>query len=455
VSNEEICYISEDSFLHISNLISAISLRPLDEGEREDKHRMLSEYADWDVNAKLPHGVQDVKKHLKEVDNVPLLVSLYTDATKQSTCEMVQVFKDYHDTVLSAGLAHVSNNDDTFSYSDLAFSYDLSSKEDVNTESMNAMSDLHPNEISFVSKIASHSCVFHLSLGEKGLLNMNDIISKGRSARIAVKNAGIFCVSASISFALGIFISTLTALVSVPLIPGTAVLLYNFLIVPIITLSIAFTACDDKCMTIVPPKNDESITFGKGERRRMTEYFLLKAIVPAISSYVAYLISFGSIAIEFDTEVVSTLCNLDSTLKKSWTDITTCRALEDYVGSASLPASSLMVTELALCMIVQSISFLSGNAPVLSINPFKKNIVWVGMSLLSITILIFHLIAVLEDGILDAMPWYFYFLTCLIFPSLCLLVAELVKKRAKRFEERAEMLRRLQFETKLGMWSPK
>jgi hypothetical protein len=46
----------------------AISLRPLQSGE-EDPHRMVSNYADWDVNAKLPHGVDDVRKHLEEVDN--------------------------------------------------------------------------------------------------------------------------------------------------------------------------------------------------------------------------------------------------------------------------------------------------------------------------------------------------------------------------------------------------
>jgi hypothetical protein len=33
----------------------AISLRPLDEGEETDEHRMPSDYADWDVNARLPH----------------------------------------------------------------------------------------------------------------------------------------------------------------------------------------------------------------------------------------------------------------------------------------------------------------------------------------------------------------------------------------------------------------
>jgi hypothetical protein len=46
----------------------AISLRPLLEGE-EDPHRMVSPYGDWNKNAKLPHGVAAVRKHLEEVDN--------------------------------------------------------------------------------------------------------------------------------------------------------------------------------------------------------------------------------------------------------------------------------------------------------------------------------------------------------------------------------------------------
>lgn len=66
----------------------AISLRPLDDGEETDEHRMTSTYADWDVNARLPHGVADVKRHLKEVDNVPLLVSVFTDVTKHTTAEI-------------------------------------------------------------------------------------------------------------------------------------------------------------------------------------------------------------------------------------------------------------------------------------------------------------------------------------------------------------------------------
>lgn len=65
----------------------AISLRPLQKGT--DEFRMIG-YEDWDVNARLPHGVDDVKRHLKEVDNVPLLVSLYTDVTKKTAADMVR-----------------------------------------------------------------------------------------------------------------------------------------------------------------------------------------------------------------------------------------------------------------------------------------------------------------------------------------------------------------------------
>lgn len=45
----------------------AISLRPLEDGT-DDSFRMIG-YEDWDVNARLPHGVDDVKRHLEEVSN--------------------------------------------------------------------------------------------------------------------------------------------------------------------------------------------------------------------------------------------------------------------------------------------------------------------------------------------------------------------------------------------------
>jgi len=62
------------------------SLRELNDGE-------VDFYSPtWDKKAKLPHGVQEVKTHLDEVDNVPLLVSLFTDVTCETSKAMVSYF---------------------------------------------------------------------------------------------------------------------------------------------------------------------------------------------------------------------------------------------------------------------------------------------------------------------------------------------------------------------------
>ena len=51
----------------------------------------------------MPHGVASIKSHLKTVDNVPLLVSLFTDATPHCTRQMIEVFREYGEVVLSIG----------------------------------------------------------------------------------------------------------------------------------------------------------------------------------------------------------------------------------------------------------------------------------------------------------------------------------------------------------------
>jgi hypothetical protein len=88
--------------------------------------RFISSYADWDVKARLPHGIdvsllpppsslrasllidrsQAIRKHLKEVDNVPLLVSLFTDSTPATTKSMIEIFRENGEVVLSLGSAY-------------------------------------------------------------------------------------------------------------------------------------------------------------------------------------------------------------------------------------------------------------------------------------------------------------------------------------------------------------
>lgn len=93
------------------------------EGVVLDPHRDISAYADWVVHARMPYGVEEIKNHLKTVDNVPLLVNLYTDATPETVKSMVEVFNDYGEIVCSIGSgSYRSGNCAIFQASHIAIS---------------------------------------------------------------------------------------------------------------------------------------------------------------------------------------------------------------------------------------------------------------------------------------------------------------------------------------------
>lgn len=56
-----------------------------------------------DIKAKLPRGIAEIKRHLEQVDDIPLHVSLFADCSPKSTREMVEVFQSYNETVCCLG----------------------------------------------------------------------------------------------------------------------------------------------------------------------------------------------------------------------------------------------------------------------------------------------------------------------------------------------------------------
>lgn len=53
--------------------------------------------------AQLPCGIEKIRPHLEQMDNVPLLVSLFTDCTPSTTKEMVGIMQDYGEVVVMTG----------------------------------------------------------------------------------------------------------------------------------------------------------------------------------------------------------------------------------------------------------------------------------------------------------------------------------------------------------------
>ena len=69
----------------------------------EKRWRMMRSAVDeqtWDQKAQLPHGVPEIRSHLARVDNVPLLVSLFTDSTPPAIAGMLRVQQENGETVL-------------------------------------------------------------------------------------------------------------------------------------------------------------------------------------------------------------------------------------------------------------------------------------------------------------------------------------------------------------------
>ncbi|GMR53650.1 hypothetical protein PMAYCL1PPCAC_23845 [Pristionchus mayeri] len=60
--------------------------------------------------ARLPTGIDQIRPHLEDVDNVPLLVSLFTDCTLDSTRQMIDILHEYHECELILGSVSQQEN---------------------------------------------------------------------------------------------------------------------------------------------------------------------------------------------------------------------------------------------------------------------------------------------------------------------------------------------------------
>lgn len=73
---------------------------------------------DMSNRAKLPRGIENIRPHIEQVDNVPLLVSLFTDCTARSVQHMIQIMQDYSEVVCVMGSAANCLNMEIFMQAD-------------------------------------------------------------------------------------------------------------------------------------------------------------------------------------------------------------------------------------------------------------------------------------------------------------------------------------------------
>lgn len=73
---------------------------------------------DMSNRAKLPRGIENIRPHLEQVDNVPLQVSLFTDCSAEATQQMLEIMQSYGEIVVCLGSSASNANADIFLQAD-------------------------------------------------------------------------------------------------------------------------------------------------------------------------------------------------------------------------------------------------------------------------------------------------------------------------------------------------
>ncbi|KAJ1919681.1 hypothetical protein H4219_001822 [Mycoemilia scoparia] len=77
-------------------------------------------FEDYDIKARLPRGIENIRQHLKEVDDIPLQVSLFAECAPSAVCEMINIFQENGEIVCCIGSALSDSNTLTFAEADIA-----------------------------------------------------------------------------------------------------------------------------------------------------------------------------------------------------------------------------------------------------------------------------------------------------------------------------------------------
>lgn len=304
-------------------------------------------------------------------------------------------------------------------------------------------------ELEFVSAIAARSCAFRFH-GANSVSHVTTIIEQGRASLNAAVSASLFVLYGSLAYSFFVLFSVCVPSTNLPYIPVMGTVLFLQFLLPGLGFTMALSDGDDDCMKRVPPKNDQNVTFAQKEGWRFYINITLKVIPTALLPQIQHLICFGELMIHFEPELVETECDGAG----NWLAIVRCDGLRNYSGPAKISAGILVLGQLALCVIISSAGFLSGLKSLVEEPPGKRNRAWVLASIISVGVIVVYITSALSVNAYEALPWYYYVLNILL-PFFCLAWVESCKKSEIKSEQRADKLRRLQFETRLGAWSPK
>uniref|UniRef100_A0A0R3RQK5 Transmembrane protein 94 n=1 Tax=Elaeophora elaphi TaxID=1147741 RepID=A0A0R3RQK5_9BILA len=378
--------------------------------------------------AKLPSGIRNIRPHLKNVDNVPLLVNLFTDCDHFSCQRMIEIMQDFGEVVLVVGSSLNYFNGSIFNQGNCSIAIEPQHPALCSRKIPESNEGL--KKASVIATLIMGLCC-DIVVFPSQTIDLISLISSCRYQLGTFRSSFIFFISSSIALTLQ---QTFTLLFLPNLLSVFQVFLFIVIYVPLLSLSLMASSHDfDENRDEIAPKNNPSAA------KRLIRRALIYSSINFLSSLlVVYLIYYNI--------VVITGTNYE---------------LQGNFNFSSYPTSRTIIISqhvasfyLLLYLCILSMSFVHFRDNCWTRCPLT-NYYWVSTTCCVIFVQIVYtylscgslLIYISECNVWITVISFLWIIAIII-------ISELYKLRFIKLHHRDQRRRKLSFNTKLGMNSP-
>ncbi|XP_027145089.1 transmembrane protein 94 isoform X2 [Larimichthys crocea] len=412
--------------------------------------------------AKLPRGIHQVRPHLKNIDNVPLLVPLFTDCTPDTMCEMMKIMQENREVTCCLGSSANFRNSRLFLQSDVSIALDPLYPSQCSWETFGyatgggfneEVEGLSPLRLS--GQLNSLGCSVTFHQGES--VSMVKLIEQARHTTYGIRKCFLFLLQCQLSLVIIQFLACLAQLP--PPMNTTDILWLSCFSCPLLSVSLLGKPPDSSVMSVATGKNLDAIP------RKTQNYFLGCFLLKFGLTVCAYLLAFGFTL----QEVCRSITLADNTTVSCLSSVFLCNCSSadgapiwfNELSNGLLLTQKVMAGFLALHTVVISLSYVHRSQPLWRKSPFS-NTWW---CLTVPVVLLSQIVQATVDyqlwrhqgspltfnlGDIPLLAWLLVSVSLL----LVVVVNEVVKLHEIRVRVRYQKRQKLQFETKLGMNSP-
>ncbi|CAG8462820.1 12166_t:CDS:10 [Ambispora leptoticha] len=238
-----------------------------------------------DIKARLPVGIQNIRNHLEEVDDIPLHVSLFAECTPDSTYEMIKIFQEYGEVVCCLGSALKSSNARIFALADVGIAMEPTHTQ---AQTHNGLCCLQGDKgqlpLALGASLTTLPCGLFMRY-DTSLYALADLIREARRLTNCLRMGAAFMIGSYLSITTLLFLSCVLFLP--PIFTGYQILWVLWVISPLLAFSFFFNPHEADTMTTMPVKNVDHLS----DLARFIAYFFLRFSLPMIMCLTVFILS--------------------------------------------------------------------------------------------------------------------------------------------------------------------